>query len=105
MVYSTTGDEEGENFGSLVMVDDPGEMPEDPQTVFEFADYEQRLDAWNYRCLLAQKYHVVVTNPPYMAVSNGNGPLQDYVKKNFPDSKADLFAVADSFPERMAIRL
>ena len=93
MVYSTTGDEEGENFGSLVMVDDPGEMPEDPQTVFEYADYEQRLDAWNYRCLLAQKYHVVVTNPPYMAVSNGNGPLQDYVKKNFPDSKADLFAV------------
>ncbi len=93
MVYSTTGDEEGENFGSLVMVDDPGEMPEDPQTVFEFADYEQRLDAWNYRCLLAQKYHVVVTNPPYMAVSNGNGQLQDYVKKNFPDSKADLFAV------------
>ncbi|NBI69484.1 BREX-1 system adenine-specific DNA-methyltransferase PglX [Clostridiaceae bacterium] len=93
MVFSTTGDEEGENFGSLVMVDDPGEMPEDPQTVFEFADYEQRLDAWNYRCLLAQKYHVVVTNPPYMAVSNGNGSLQDYVKKNFPDSKADLFAV------------
>lgn len=93
MVYSTTGDEEGENFGSLVMVDDPGEMPQDPQTVFEFADYEQRLDAWNYRCLLAQKYHVVVTNPPYMAVSNGNGQLQDYVKKNFPDSKADLFAV------------
>ncbi len=93
MVFSTTGDEEGENFGSLVMVDDPGEMPEDPQTVFEFADYEQRLDAWNYRCLLAQKYHVVVTNPPYMAVSNGNGQLQDYVKKNFPDSKADLFAV------------
>lgn len=93
MVYSTTGDEEGENFGSMVMVDDPGEMPQDPQTVFEFADYEQRLDAWNYRCLLAQKYHVVVTNPPYMAVSNGNGQLQDYVKKNFPDSKADLFAV------------
>ncbi len=93
MVFSTTGDEEGENFGSLVMVDDPGEMPEDPQTVFEFADYEQRLDAWNYRYLLAQKYHVVVTNPPYMAVSNGNGQLQDYVKKNFPDSKADLFAV------------
>lgn len=93
MIFSTTGDEVGENFGSLVMVDDPGEMPQDPQTVFEFADYEQRLDAWNYRCLLAQKYHVVVTNPPYMAVSNGNGQLQDYVKKNFPDSKADLFAV------------
>ena len=42
---------------------------------------------------MAQKYHVVVTNPPYMAVSNASGKMQDYIKKNFPDSKADLFAV------------
>ncbi len=92
MVYSTTGDEEGENFGSLVMVDDPGEMPEDPQTVFEFADYEQRLNAWNYRCLLAQKYHVVVTNPPYMGASNMNGKLSDFIKKNYADYKSDYFS-------------
>ena len=92
MVFSTTGDEEGENFGSLVMVDDPGEMPEDPQTVFEFADYEQRLDAWNYRCLLAQKYHVVVTNPPYMGASNMNGTLSDFIKKNYADYKSDYFS-------------
>ena len=47
------------------------------------------------RCaeLLAQKYDVVVTNPPYMAVSNAGAKLSDYVKKNFPDSKADMFAV------------
>ena len=93
MVYCTAWDEDGENFGSLVMVDNPGEMPAGPQTMFELADYEKRLNVWNYRYLLAQKYHVVCTNPPYMAVSNGNGQLQDYVKKNFPDSKADLFAV------------
>ena len=43
--------------------------------------------------LLAQKYDVVVTNPPYMAVSNAGAKLSDYVKKNFPDSKADMFAV------------
>ena len=43
--------------------------------------------------LLAQKYDVVVTNPPYMAVSNAGVKVNDYVKKNFPDSKADLFAV------------
>ena len=42
---------------------------------------------------LAQKYDVVVTNPPYMAVSNADAKVNDYVKKNFPDSKADLFAV------------
>ncbi|MCI8801904.1 MAG: BREX-1 system adenine-specific DNA-methyltransferase PglX [Oscillibacter sp.] len=92
-VYCTAWDEEGENFGSLVMVDGPGEMPEDPQTVFELADYERRLNIWNYRCLLAQKYHVVVTNPPYMGGAGMNGKLAEFVKKNFPDSKADLFAV------------
>lgn len=43
--------------------------------------------------LLAQKYDVVVTNPPYMAVSNAGAKVNNYVKKNFPDSKADLFAV------------
>lgn len=42
---------------------------------------------------LAQKYDTVVTNPPYMAVSNAGAKVNDYVKKNFPDSKADLFAV------------
>lgn len=42
---------------------------------------------------MAQKYEVVVTNPPYMAVSNAGAKVNDYVKKNFPDSKADMFAV------------
>ena len=43
--------------------------------------------------VMAQKYEVVVTNPPYMAVSNAGAKVNDYVKKNFPDSKADMFAV------------
>lgn len=43
--------------------------------------------------VLARKYDVVVTNPPYMAVSNAGVKVNDYVKKNFPDSKADMFAV------------
>lgn len=42
---------------------------------------------------LAQKYDVVVTNPPYMGISNGDNKLNQFVKKNFPDSKSDLFAV------------
>ena len=90
MVYSTTGDEDGENFGSLLTVDDPGEMPEDPQSVFDQADYERRLNVWNYRYLLAQKYHVVVTNPPYMGGAGMSGKLAEFVKKNYPDSKSDL---------------
>ena len=43
--------------------------------------------------LLAQKYDVVVTNPPYMGASGMGAKLAEYVKKNFPDSKADMFAV------------
>ena len=42
---------------------------------------------------LVQKYHAVVTNPPYMG-SNGMGEsLSKYIKTVFPDSKNDLFAV------------
>ena len=42
---------------------------------------------------LAQKYDVVVTNPPYMGSSGMGTKLAEYVKKNYPDSKSDLFAV------------
>lgn len=42
---------------------------------------------------LAQKYDVVVTNPPYMGASGMSARLSQYVKENYPDSKSDLFAV------------
>lgn len=42
---------------------------------------------------LSQKYQVVVTNPPYMGGSGMSAKLSDFVKKNYPDSKSDLFAV------------
>lgn len=43
--------------------------------------------------MMAQKYHVVVTNPPYMGSSGMSGKLSEFVKRNYPDSKSDLFAV------------
>ena len=43
--------------------------------------------------LLAHKYDVVVTNPPYMSSSGMSSKLSEYVKNNYPDSKSDLFAV------------
>ena len=42
---------------------------------------------------LAQKYDAVVTNPPYMGGSGMSAKMSDFVKKNYPDSKSDLFAV------------
>ena len=43
--------------------------------------------------VLAQQYDVVVTNPPYMGSSNMDARLSEFVKKHYPDSKSDLFAV------------
>ena len=43
--------------------------------------------------ILTQKYDAVITNPPYMGISGANSKLSDYVKCNYPISKADLFAV------------
>ena len=43
--------------------------------------------------VLAQQYDVVVTNPPYMGSGNMDARLSDFVKKHYPDSKSDLFAV------------
>lgn len=43
--------------------------------------------------VLAQKYDIVVTNPPYMAVSAGDAKLYKYVNKNYKDAKTDMFAV------------
>ena len=43
--------------------------------------------------VLVQNYDVVVTNPPYMGSSGMSIKLSDYVKRIYPDSKSDLFAV------------
>lgn len=42
---------------------------------------------------LAQKYNVVVTNPPYMGMPGMSADLANHVKNYYPDSKTDLFAV------------
>lgn len=42
---------------------------------------------------MAQKYWIACTNPPYAGTSNLSANANNFVKKNYPDSKADLFAV------------
>lgn len=42
---------------------------------------------------MARKYWVTCTNPPYAGTSNLSANVNNFVKKNYPDSKADLFAV------------
>lgn len=42
---------------------------------------------------LAQKYHVVITNPPYMGSGGMSKKIANFVAEYFPSGKADLFAV------------
>ena len=53
---------------------------------------------------LAQKYDVVVTNPPYMGVSGMDDKLVDYIKDRFSDTKSDMFAVLLIGAERIVLK-
>jgi len=94
-VYHPAGWSDGEEYGSLVKVDDTGKKPEPiigQQNLFD-EDYEAAIQVWNFKQLLSQKYDVVCTNPPYMGNSGMNNALSHYIKDNYPDTKSDLFAV------------
>jgi hypothetical protein len=42
---------------------------------------------------LAQRYHILVANPPYMGSKNMDGQLAEFAQGAYPASKADLFAM------------
>ncbi|WP_107947304.1 BREX-1 system adenine-specific DNA-methyltransferase PglX [Shewanella baltica] len=43
--------------------------------------------------VLANRYDAVIANPPYMGGKGMNAELKEFAKKQFPDSKSDLFAI------------
>ncbi|MCF2620384.1 BREX-1 system adenine-specific DNA-methyltransferase PglX [Oscillibacter valericigenes] len=92
-LYAPEGYADGREFGSLLTVEtlEPRPEPTEELSLFE-ESYEHQLNTWNFHRLLAQKYDVVVTNPPYMGSSGMSAALSEFVKKRFPDSKSDLFA-------------
>ena len=65
---------------------------------------EELLPLVNCAELLARKYDVVVTNPPYMGASGMNARLAQHIKDHFPDTKADLFACFIERGNQMAVR-
>ncbi len=93
-VYHPAGFLDGEEYGSLARVEKLEPMPEQPEeqqmTLFD-GSYDAKLNAWNFKRLLAQKYDVVVTNPPYL--NKLNGKLKEYVSLHYQDYSSDLFSV------------
>jgi hypothetical protein len=95
MVFSADGDPELSEFGSLVKVEELGDAPELPDeynldNMEVVANHEREVIGWNYRSLLARKFDVVVTNPPYLGSGRFSQKLSEYVVKNYTDSKSDL---------------
>ena len=43
--------------------------------------------------LISQRYDTVVANPPYMGSKGMNTLVKDFAKKQYPDTKSDLFAM------------
>lgn len=93
--------EEADNFGSLI-------RPElaDAEAILKIVEekkltsdlflrntHERVLLSLKQADYLSPKYHVVVTNPPYMGGKGMNGRLGAWAKDNYPTSKSDLFAM------------
>lgn len=91
-VYSPKGYPEGLEYGSLITIDDLKPAPEPSNRGLFDENYSMTLNRWNFRNALCQKYHVVVTNPPYMGASGMGAKLAEFVKSKYSDSKSDLFA-------------
>ena len=75
----------------VVAEDTAGQISMDSVGVEETAEQLNRLI--DIGETMARKYWVTCTNPPYAGTSNLSANVNNFVKKNYPDSKADLFAV------------
>ncbi|MGO4887984.1 BREX-1 system adenine-specific DNA-methyltransferase PglX [Anaerobacillus sp. MEB173] len=95
--------EDAKNFGSLIQVPvvDYYQLEEviNQKEKKGCLSIKQTEAIYSFRMLLTQakilstNYDVVITNPPYMGNRGMNKSLRDYVKRYYPLSKTDLFAV------------
>ena len=63
--------------------------------------FESLIHGFRIILALTDQYAAVIANPPYMGAGNMNEVLSDYVKKNYADSKSDLFSVFMTVAESM----
>ncbi|HMS76690.1 BREX-1 system adenine-specific DNA-methyltransferase PglX [Gordonia sp. (in: high G+C Gram-positive bacteria)] len=105
---------DADTFGSLIRVDtDAVHALDDAIGGFEDKDAEGHLTSemslqlmLNARAILRQtralvdgQYHVVVANPPYLGSGNMGTELSAFAKREYPETKPDLYAM---FVERNA---
>lgn len=99
--------EEADNFGSLIVPHLQNAADIEPifaeknfaDDLLYYATHQKVLKVLQEAAYLSPRYHVVVTNPPYLGGKNMNSRLKVFAADNYPNSKSDLFAM---FIERCA---
>lgn len=99
--------EEADNFGSLIVPHLQNAADIEPifaeknfaDDLLYYATHQKVLKVLQEAAYLSPRYHVVVTNPPYLGGKNMNSRLKVFAEDNYPMSKSDLFAM---FIERCA---
>ncbi|MDH1238881.1 BREX-1 system adenine-specific DNA-methyltransferase PglX [Stutzerimonas stutzeri] len=76
----------GELLGQLRQLAREGDVMQKPAA-------EQLIPFVRQAWVMAQRYDAVVANPPYMGSGGMNATLKEFAKKQYPNSKSDLFAV------------
>lgn len=95
---------DAKNLGSLIEIDSQyqGALAELKTKLLENAQsnhqptrqaVEAILPIVEQTIVLANKYDVVVANPPYMGSGGMNKSLKEFAKSYYPDAKADLFSI------------
>ena len=67
-------------------------IPDEGSDVQYFDSFAPIVDAFRVILALTDKYAALCMNPPYMP-TNKEATLKSYAAKEYPDSKADLFAI------------
>lgn len=99
--------EEADNFGSLIVPHLQNAADIEPifaeknfaDDLLYYATHQKVLKVLQEAAYLSPRYHVIVTNPPYLGGKNMNSRLKVFAADNYPMSKSDLFAM---FIERCA---
>ncbi len=96
---------DAKNYGSTLIppefnfekyLDRISEIGEEQLTIENFYLYEQVAQVellFRLVNILQSRYDVVLTNPPYMNIKGVNSSLANFMKKFYPESKSDLFAI------------
>ena len=67
-------------------------IPDESRDIQYFDSFAPIVDAFRVILALTDKYAALCMNPPYMP-TNKEATLKSYATKEYPDSKADLFAI------------